>query len=78
MEGERDGALEDSGRPRELALIPVGGEAVERVSADLRLDALFAERGDLVRGAVALPFHTRLSESDLDRVAEALTRLVSK
>jgi dTDP-4-amino-4,6-dideoxygalactose transaminase len=28
--------------------------------------------------AVALPFHTRLSESDLDRVAESLTRLVSK
>jgi perosamine synthetase len=28
--------------------------------------------------AVALPFHTRLTEGDLDRVAEALTSLVSK
>ena len=28
--------------------------------------------------AVALPFHTRLTESDLDRVAEALTSIVSK
>ena len=27
--------------------------------------------------ALALPFHTRLSESDLDRVAEALDKLVS-
>ena len=28
--------------------------------------------------ALALPFHTRLTESDLDRVAGALTSLVSK
>jgi dTDP-4-amino-4,6-dideoxygalactose transaminase len=28
--------------------------------------------------ALALPFHTRLTDADLDRVAEALTRLVSK
>ena len=28
--------------------------------------------------AVALPFHTRLTESDLDRVTEALTSIVSK
>ena len=27
--------------------------------------------------ALALPFHTRLSESELDRVAEALDKLVS-
>jgi perosamine synthetase len=27
--------------------------------------------------ALALPFHTRLSESDLDRVAEALDKVVS-
>ena len=27
--------------------------------------------------ALALPFHTRLSEDDLDRVAEALDKLVS-
>jgi dTDP-4-amino-4,6-dideoxygalactose transaminase len=27
--------------------------------------------------ALALPFHTRLSETDLDRVAEALDKLVS-
>ena len=27
--------------------------------------------------ALALPFHTRLTESDLDRVAEALDKLVS-
>ena len=27
--------------------------------------------------ALALPFHTRLSEADLDRVAEALDKLVS-
>jgi len=28
--------------------------------------------------AIALPLHTRLTDSDLDRVAEALTSLVSK
>jgi perosamine synthetase len=28
--------------------------------------------------ALALPFHTRLTDSDLDRVAEALTRVVSE
>jgi dTDP-4-amino-4,6-dideoxygalactose transaminase len=27
--------------------------------------------------ALALPFHTRLTESDLDRVAEVLDKLVS-
>src|SRR5262249_61804669 len=28
--------------------------------------------------ALALPFHTRLTDSDLDRVTEALTRVVSE
>ena len=84
MEGQRDGALEDPGRPWELALIPVGGEPVERVGADLRLDALFAEGRDLVRGAVDLD-HVGLKAVDvslvgrrrLDELLEARTRIAA-
>ncbi len=54
MEGQRDGALEDTGRAGEVPLSPVGGELVERVGADLRLDPLLAKGSDLVRGAVDL------------------------
>ena len=46
--------------------------------------AAYRDQGDFLGAsriferAVALPFHTRLTESDLDRVAEALTSQVSK
>jgi dTDP-4-amino-4,6-dideoxygalactose transaminase len=55
----------------------VGTYALHRLAA-------FRDQGEVpgasrvFERAVALPFHTRLSESDLDRVAEALTSLVSK
>src|SRR5207237_5661528 len=46
--------------------------------------AAYRDQGDfpgasrVFERAIALPFHTRLTESDLDRVAEALTSQVSK
>src|SRR5581483_4736783 len=43
-QGER--ALEHPGRPREVALVAVGAEQVERVGADLRLDPLAAQLGE--------------------------------
>jgi perosamine synthetase len=54
----------------------IGTYALHRLGA-------YADQGDfpgadrVFRRALALPFHTRLSESDLDRVAETLDRVVS-
>ena len=55
----------------------IGTYAVHRLSA-------YSEQGPfpgadrVYERALALPFHTRLRESDLDRVAEALTQVVSE
>jgi perosamine synthetase len=49
----------------------------------LHLLGAYRDQGDfpgatgVFERALALPFHTRLTDSDLDRVAEALDRLVS-
>ncbi|MDX6452156.1 MAG: DegT/DnrJ/EryC1/StrS aminotransferase family, partial [Gaiellaceae bacterium] len=48
----------------------------------LQLLGAFRDQGDfpaaarVFERALALPFHTKLSDSDLDQVAEALTRLL--
>jgi perosamine synthetase len=55
----------------------IGTYALHRLSA-------YADQGPfpgadrVFERALALPFHSRLTESELDRVAEALTRLVSE
>jgi dTDP-4-amino-4,6-dideoxygalactose transaminase len=55
----------------------VGTYAVDRLAA-YRDQGAFPGASRVFDRAVALPFHTRLTDSDLDRVAEALTRIVSK
>ena len=55
----------------------VGTYALHRLDA-YRDQGEFPGASRVFDRAVALPFHTRLTESDLDRVAGALTSLVSK
>jgi dTDP-4-amino-4,6-dideoxygalactose transaminase len=55
----------------------VGTYALHRLGA-YRDQGAFPGASRVFDRAVALPFHTRLTEADLDRVAEALTELVSK
>ncbi len=54
----------------------VGTYALHRLAA-YRDQGEFPGASRVFERAVALPFHTRLSESQLDRVAEALTALVT-
>jgi len=55
----------------------IGTYALHRLSA-------YADQGPfpgadrVFERALALPFHSKLTDSDLDRVAEALTRLISE
>jgi dTDP-4-amino-4,6-dideoxygalactose transaminase len=55
----------------------VGTYAVHRLAA-FRDQGQFPGASRAFDRAVALPFHTRLTASDIDRVAGALTRLVSE
>jgi perosamine synthetase len=55
----------------------VGTYALHRLAA-YRDQGEFPGASRVFDRAVALPFHTRLTDSDVDRVAEALTRVVSK
>jgi dTDP-4-amino-4,6-dideoxygalactose transaminase len=55
----------------------VGTYALHRLAA-YRDQGEFPGASRVFDRAVALPFHTRLTESDLDRVTEALTSIVSK
>jgi len=73
-----EGAAEVIAALRELGIeAQVGTYALHHLAA-------YGDQGDFAAAsrvfdrAVALPLHTRLTESDLDRVAEALTSLVSK
>lgn len=54
----------------------IGTYAVHQLAA-YRDQGPFPAAARVFERALALPFHTRLTESDLDRVAEALDRLVS-
>jgi dTDP-4-amino-4,6-dideoxygalactose transaminase len=72
-----DGAAEKIAALREQGIeAQVGTYALHRLAA-------YSEQGEfpgasrVFERAIALPFHTRLTDSDLDRVAEALTSLVS-
>jgi perosamine synthetase len=55
----------------------IGTYALQRLVA-YRDQGEFTGAARVFERAVALPFHTRLTERDLDRVAEALTELVRK
>jgi dTDP-4-amino-4,6-dideoxygalactose transaminase len=73
-----DGATEVIAALREQRIeAQVGTYALQRLAA-YRDQGEFPGASRVFDRAVALPFHTRLTESDLDRVSEALTRLVSK
>jgi dTDP-4-amino-4,6-dideoxygalactose transaminase len=73
-----DGAADKIAALREQGIeAQVGTYALHRLAA-YRDQGEFPGASRVFERAVALPFHTRLSESDLDRVAEALTSLVSK
>jgi perosamine synthetase len=71
------------GRDRVLAALRAEGIEAQIGTYALQLLGAYRDQGDLpgaarvFERALALPFHTRLSESDLDRVAEALDRVVS-
>jgi perosamine synthetase len=73
-----DGAAEKISALRERGIeAQIGTYALHRLGA-YRDQGEFPGASRVFDRAVALPFHTRLSESDLDRVAEALTGVVSK
>jgi dTDP-4-amino-4,6-dideoxygalactose transaminase len=73
-----DGAADKIAALREQGIeAQVGTYALHRLAA-YRDQGEFPGASRVFDRAIALPFHTRLTESDLDRVAEALTRLVSK
>ena len=73
-----DGAAEKIAALRERGIeAQVGTYALHHLAA-YRDQGDFPGASRVFDRAIALPFHTRLSESDLDRVAEGLTELVSK
>jgi perosamine synthetase len=73
-----DGAADVIAGLRERGIeAQVGTYALHRLAA-YRDQGEFPGASRVFERAVALPFHTRLTESDLDRVSEALTSLVSK
>jgi perosamine synthetase len=70
-----DGAAEKIAALRERGIeAQVGTYALHRLAA-YRDQGEFPGASQVFDRAIALPFHTRLSSSDLDRVAEAVTEL---
>jgi dTDP-4-amino-4,6-dideoxygalactose transaminase len=71
-------------RDEVLAALRADGIEAQIGTFALQLLGAYREQGEfpgaarVFERALALPFHTRLTEADLDRVAETLTRLVSK
>ena len=73
-----DGAAEKIAALREQGIeAQVGTYALDRLGA-YRGQGEFPGAARVFDRAIALPFHTRLTEGDLDRVSAALTSLVSK
>ena len=73
-----DGAADKIAALREQGIeAQVGTYALHQLAA-YRDQGDFPAASRIFERALALPFHTRLTESDLDRVAEALTSQVSK
>jgi dTDP-4-amino-4,6-dideoxygalactose transaminase len=75
--------LQVDDRDRVLAELRAQGIEAQIGTYALNLLAAYRDQGDfpgatrVFERALALPFHTRLSEPDLDRVAGALDKLVS-
>jgi dTDP-4-amino-4,6-dideoxygalactose transaminase len=75
--------LQVDDRDRVLAELRAQGIEAQIGTYALQHLGAYADQGDfpgatrVFERALALPFHTKLSESDLDRVAEALDKLVS-
>jgi perosamine synthetase len=75
--------LQVDDRDRVLAELRAQGIEAQIGTYALHLLGAYADQGDfpaaarVFERALALPFHTRLTDSDLDRVAEALDKLVS-
>jgi len=73
-----DGAADKIAALREQGIeAQVGTYALHRLAA-YRDQGEFPGASRVFDRAIALPFHTRLTESDLDRVAASLTSLVSR
>jgi perosamine synthetase len=75
--------LQVDDRDRVLAALRAQGIEAQIGTYSLPLLGAYRDQGEfpgarrVFERALALPFHTRLSEADLDRVAEALDKLVS-
>ena len=75
--------LQVDDRDRVLAELRAQGIEAQIGTYSLPLLGAYRDQGEfpgarrVFERALALPFHTRLTEADLDRVAEALDRLVS-
>jgi dTDP-4-amino-4,6-dideoxygalactose transaminase len=75
--------LQVDDRDRVLTELRASGIEAQIGTYALHQLGAYADQGDfpgaagVFRRALALPFHTKLSESDLDRVAETLDRVVS-
>ena len=75
--------LQVDDRDRVLAGLREQGIEAQIGTYALHLLGAYRDQGDfpgaarVFERALALPFHTRLTEADLDRVAEALDKLVS-
>jgi perosamine synthetase len=75
--------LQIDDRDRVLAALRAQGIEAQIGTYSLPLLGAYRDQGEfpgarrVFERALALPFHTRLSEADLDRVAEALDKLVS-
>jgi perosamine synthetase len=76
--------LQVDDRDRVLAALRAQGIEAQIGTYALQQLGAYADQGDfpgaarVFERALALPFHTRLSDGDLDRVAEALGRLVTR
>jgi len=76
--------IQVDGAAEVIAALREGGIEAQVGTYALHHLAAYRDQGDFPGAsrvfdrAVALPLHTRLTDSDLDRVAEALTNLVSK
>jgi dTDP-4-amino-4,6-dideoxygalactose transaminase len=75
--------IQVDGRDRVLAELRAQGIEAQIGTYSLPLLAAYRDQGEfpgarrVFERALALPFHTRLSEGEIDRVAEALDKLVS-
>ena len=84
MHGWQAYVLQVDDRDRILAALRAQGIEAQIGTYSLPLLGAYADQGEfpgarrVFERALALPFHTRLTGGDLDRVTEALDKLVSR